>query len=170
VPAIPNPHIYWITGLPGTGKSTLAKWLYDDLRNKGIPVVWLDGDVMREELFQEFGYDLTDRYQLALKYHHLTKIISSQGISVIVSTVSLFEEIHMLNRDAFPHYSEIFLEMSQDLLEEGPRRNQYFSEDSNQSPRTISQKPINPSLHLYAESLTDRHNWVSELEKYLETI
>ena len=60
---IHKPCVYWITGLPGTGKSTLAKWLNSYLITNNVPVIWLDGDVMRENLFQEFGYEVSERHQ-----------------------------------------------------------------------------------------------------------
>ena len=49
----------WLTGLPGAGKSTLAKLLDDHLRQLGLPVALLDGDDVRKSLSK--GWDLHER-------------------------------------------------------------------------------------------------------------
>jgi adenylylsulfate kinase-like enzyme len=162
--------VYWITGLPGTGKSTLAKWLNSHLSSKGFPVVWLDGDEMRSKLFQEFGYGIAHRQELAFKYHNLAEIIYSHNVSVIVSTVSLFQNVQRINRESFVNYQEIYLEVNIDLLERGPRKDQYSTLNEGESPRKLEEKPLNPSLHLTAESHEDRLTWMSQLEAYLESI
>lgn len=165
-----NPNVFWITGLPGTGKTTLADWLNSYLLKKGAAVVWLDGDVMRAELFQDFGYSVSERHQLAIKYHILTKIVFKQNINVIVSTVSFFHDVQELNRKSFENYHEIFLELDMKILESGPRNEQYVSTNIEESPRKLMERPLNPSLHLFAEVDEEREFWVAKLEKYLETI
>lgn len=166
----PEPRVYWITGLPGTGKSTLASWLNTYLINKGTPVVWLDGDVMRAKIFEDFSYGQMERRKLAIKYHNLVDVIYSQNISVIVSTVSLFHEVHELNRESFRNYSEIFLDMNKEILASGPRRNQYLSDVQDESPGALEEMPLNPSIRLSAKTTDERLNWFSKLEEYIENI
>ena len=54
-------------------------------------------------------YTKKDRLSLAYKYSNLAKIINKNNINVIVSTISLFHEIHDFNRAHFNNYTEIFL-------------------------------------------------------------
>ena len=75
-----------------------------------------------------------------------------------------------MNRDKFENYHEIFLEMNLKLLERGPRRMQYGTDNVGESPRLIQGKPLSPSLHLFAESESERTKWTSILEKYIESI
>jgi adenylylsulfate kinase-like enzyme len=90
--------VLWITGLSGAGKSTLALKVAQRLRAKGEAVVVLDGDVLREV----FGATATNaqnhgregRLALAFQYAHLCRVVASQGLTVVIATISLFKEIH----------------------------------------------------------------------------
>src|SRR5262245_33759181 len=56
---------YWITGLPGSGKTTIARLLCARLRSAGSPAILIDGDRMREILGGTFGYRPAERKNLA---------------------------------------------------------------------------------------------------------
>lgn len=105
----------WITGLSGAGKSTLAKKVATRLLNAGEKIVMLDGDEMREvfgnvkENFANHGR--TVRLELAMQYAKLCRLISSQGTTVICSTISMFREVHEWNRKNIPGYFEVYLKV-----------------------------------------------------------
>ena len=90
--------VVWVTGLPNSGKSTIADLVSVILRNSGVHPVRLDGDCLRKVLPPIFGYAPADRRALALFYAGLASELSRQGHLVIVSTVSLFHEVHEWNR------------------------------------------------------------------------
>lgn len=46
----------WITGLPASGKSTIATLLQDYLKSKNMPVIILDGDELRKTLSKDLGF------------------------------------------------------------------------------------------------------------------
>jgi adenylylsulfate kinase len=101
--------VIWITGLSGSGKTTLALEVSSQLRKLGLPVMLLDGDVLREIFDQTRAYESGDRLSLAFKYSRLCQSIASQGIAVVIATISLFSEIHSWNRKNHTYYFEIFL-------------------------------------------------------------
>lgn len=111
----PRCRVLWITGLSGAGKSTLAAEVVRRLREKGEAVVMLDGDVLREV----FGAAATNsqnhgregRLALAFQYAHLCRVIASQGLTVVIATISLFKEIHAWNRENLPGYFEVYLKV-----------------------------------------------------------
>ena len=51
-------NVYWLTGLSGSGKTTIAGNVYDKLGGNGREIVLYDGDVIREELNKDFRIDL----------------------------------------------------------------------------------------------------------------
>ncbi|MGH9797763.1 MAG: adenylyl-sulfate kinase, partial [Candidatus Polarisedimenticolia bacterium] len=51
----------WLTGLPSAGKSTIARRLVERLEPRGLPVVVLDGDEVRENLTKGLGFSREDR-------------------------------------------------------------------------------------------------------------
>lgn len=108
--------VFWITGLPRSGKTTLAKSLYVALRGSERPVVALDGDAFRAACGNDLGYDRTSRLQNARRLSGMCQLLSSQGLIVVCSTVSLFEEIHAWNRGNIRNYVEVVLKVSTETL------------------------------------------------------
>ena len=162
--------VIWITGLPGSGKTTLASGLKQHLVEKGLNVIHLDGDQLRAALNAEEILDLPGRKKLANSYQNLTRLLLAQGINVVVSTVSLFSNIFTSNRELFPKYFEIFLEADQDLLESGPRSIQY-AEQKNVYTKDISPDfPENPSLTLYAHNSRAREKWLEIASSALDEV
>ncbi|PPC89394.1 MAG: adenylyl-sulfate kinase [Methylobacter sp.] len=118
-----KPSIFWVTGLSGAGKSSFARALVDSLRSRGEAVVLLDGDELREVFgaasASEADFSRHKRLSLAMQYAHLCRVISGQGLIVVIATISLFRELHAWNRAHLPGYFEIYLKVP---LEELRRR------------------------------------------------
>ena len=106
----PGGTLFWITGLSGAGKTTIGKALYDHLKRRQENVVFLDGDVLRSVFGTLHGHSVEDRKGLARCYSNLCKMLTEQGIDVICSTISLFKEIHEMNRESIDKYYEILVE------------------------------------------------------------
>jgi adenylylsulfate kinase-like enzyme len=115
--------VIWITGLSGAGKSTLAQEVVQELRARGRSVVMLDGDELRA-LFgavtsNAVNHGREGRLALAMRYASLCRLIASQGVTVVLGTISLFREVHAWNRENLPGYFEVYLKVP---LEELRRR------------------------------------------------
>ena len=118
-----NKKLVWITGLSGSGKSTIAESLTALLKKKGMKVILLDGDEIRNILVpireQEQSYTKNERIKLAIQYSKLGNLLVKQGFMVIIATISLFKEVHIWNRKNIKGYFEVYLKVS---LEELQRR------------------------------------------------
>jgi cytidine diphosphoramidate kinase len=144
-------NVFWITGLSAAGKTTLAKLLTKKLREKGNSVVMLDGDELREAFAVESSHDLSSRLSLAYSYARLAKMIATQGVIVVVSTVALFREIHEWNRINQPGYFEVYLKVSIDELRRRDPKNIYSRFDAGQIKDVAGldigfDEPSNPEL------------------------
>ena len=112
--------VIWITGLSGAGKSTLARQVVSRLGSVGESVVMLDGDDLREvfgatdTIAQNHGRD--GRLALAMQYARLCQMLANQGLTVVISTISLFSEVHAWNRANLPGYFEVYLKVPVDEL------------------------------------------------------
>ncbi len=114
-PESTNGSVIWITGFSGSGKTTVSKLLVNEFRNAQIHPILLDGDELREALTpigsSEYEYDAKRRFNFAMTYCKLSNLFASQGFVCIVSTISLFREVHDWNRNNIQNYFEVFLDV-----------------------------------------------------------
>jgi cytidine diphosphoramidate kinase len=111
--------VIWITGLSGAGKSTLAIEVSTRLRMTGQPVILLDGDDLREVFgatSNKADHGREKRLSLAMQYAHLCRIISAQGVLVVIATISMFREVHAWNRTQLAGYFEVYLNVPMEEL------------------------------------------------------
>jgi len=84
--------IYWFTGQPGAGKSTLARALKMALESNGKPAVHIDGEALRE-IMANVDYSRPGRVANMIAAQKLAALIRNDGISVVASFVSPFRDI-----------------------------------------------------------------------------
>jgi cytidine diphosphoramidate kinase len=107
---------YWITGLPASGKTTIARLLCARLRSEGSPAILIDGDRMREILGGTFGYGRAEREHLAGIYGRWCHELNLQGTDAVCATVSMFEAARQWNRRHLDNYREIYLRVPFSVL------------------------------------------------------
>jgi adenylylsulfate kinase-like enzyme len=155
--------LIWITGMPGSGKTTLAAQLTDYIRSNGQECIHLDGDQLRQILNKEdraSDYSLPNRLELAHLYSKLALYLNAQRITIVVSTVSLFWEVQKMNRSNADLYFEVLLEVEEELLVGGPRSVLYESGVQNE---IVPEFPLHPEIILRASKSTDRNSWFEKL-------
>ncbi|OGT35026.1 MAG: hypothetical protein A3F11_07415 [Gammaproteobacteria bacterium RIFCSPHIGHO2_12_FULL_37_14] len=103
--------VFWLTGLSGSGKTTIGEALAKTLRLSGHTVVFLDGDHLREVSGQLFGHERDQRLQASLLYSRLCKMLANQNIHVVCATISLFHETQEWNRKNIERYIEVFIDV-----------------------------------------------------------
>ncbi len=116
--------LIWITGLPGSGKTTLAQALYESIKDR-LPSVCIDGDAIRNIMGNDLGYSTKDRLTNAYRIARLNKYLVDHNLTIICSTVSLFKEIHQWNRKNIKNLIEIYIEVPMDILIERDQKNIY---------------------------------------------
>lgn len=108
--------VIWITGLSGSGKTSLAIEMCKILVDEGIHPILLDGDEMRNNLFgdiiPEDNYSNKSRKRFGKAYSNLSYFLASQGFIVITSVIAMFEDVFNWNKVNLPGYFEIYLKTS----------------------------------------------------------
>lgn len=117
--------LFWITGLPGAGKTSIAKAFHETLKKHQHDVIYLDGDIIRNVLGGKHGYATEERFQLAMVYCRMSKMLTDQGFDVICATVSLFEECWNWNRDNISNYIDILVDVPMEVLIERDQKKLY---------------------------------------------
>lgn len=78
----------WFTGLPGSGKSTIATAVEELLVRSGHPAFLLDGDNLRHGLNGDLGFDEVARCENVRRTAHVARLIAESGTIALVSLVS----------------------------------------------------------------------------------
>ena len=82
----------WFTGLPCSGKTTIADKLALILREKGKKVERLDGDIVRKNLTKDLGFSRKDRDENIKRVTFFAKDLTQKGIAVLATFVSPYRE------------------------------------------------------------------------------
>ncbi len=82
----------WLTGLPCSGKTTIALELMAMLNTRGRKVTLLDGDVVRPWLSRELGFSKSDRTMNITRVGHIAELLTAHGAAVVCSLVSPYRE------------------------------------------------------------------------------
>ena len=112
------PAVLWFTGLPGSGKSTVADWVAEQLRARGWPVERLDGDAVRK-IFPETGFSREERDAHLRRIGYLASKLEAHGVFVVASFVSPYAESRDFVRSVCNSFVEIYVSTP---LEECERR------------------------------------------------
>lgn len=108
--------VWWVTGLAGSGKTTIAQVLVKQLQAKERQVVHLDGDSLRAVLDMETGYDPDSRQKIALIYSRMCQMLATQGCDVVCSTISMYHMVRAYNREHIARYQEVYIKVPQEVL------------------------------------------------------
>jgi len=125
--------VFWITGLAGAGKTTIARSFFSIWVQRYPLSLLLDGEDLRRVVMPEAGFSLADRLECARRYGLLCKLLSGQGLNVVIPTISMFEQCRQWNRTNLPHYFEVYLRAPIETLVERDQKGLY----SGQSGATL---------------------------------
>jgi len=106
--------VLWFTGLPGSGKTTIAKILEPELRSMGARVQILDGDEIRGWLSPQEGYSREDRERHLRRVAHVAELLSRNDVVVICSLVSPYRSSRDYARKIIPRFVEAYVKCTLD--------------------------------------------------------
>lgn len=98
----------WLTGLSGSGKSTIANRLASRLRKSGARVEVLDGDVIRTNLSKGLGFSKQDRDTNIRRIGFVCSLLSRNGVIVIAAAISPYRKLRDEVRATTTNFVEVF--------------------------------------------------------------
>mgnify|MGYP003686150581 FL=1 len=158
---------FWITGLSSAGKTTLSKILSDKLRSEGKPVIFLDGDELRD-VFSNKDYHREARLETALRYSRICSLIVKQQINVVIGVIGLFNEVQHWNRQNISGYIEVFIDVPIEELRRRDPKNLYEKAMEGKIKNVYgvdleAEYPKNPDIHLLWSPRKNVENMMDEL-------
>ncbi len=114
--------VVWFTGLPASGKTTIANGVAKELREKGFRVEVLDGDWVRKTINPDAGFTFEDRRRHLLRVAWIARLLARNGVIVLCSFVSPYKSVRKEVREIIEEevpFIEVYVKCS---LEECIRR------------------------------------------------
>ncbi len=106
--------VIWLTGIPGSGKTTLAIDLEKYYQKNSLPVEILDGDEIRKTLSKDLGFSPEDRKEHNRRVIFVAQILSKNGVTTIIPIISPYRETRDFARKEIPNFVEVWVKTSVD--------------------------------------------------------
>jgi adenylylsulfate kinase len=143
----------WFTGLPSSGKSAVADRVAEILKEKGLKVERLDGDIVRKSLTRDLGFSKEDREGLKVerldgdivrksltrdlgfskedrnenirRVTFVAKLLTRNGVAVLTSFISPYREIRAQSREEIGKFIEVYVKCPLEVCIERDVRGMY---------------------------------------------
>jgi len=111
--------VIWLTGLSGSGKSTIAVELQAQLFENNAQVFILDGDNIRHGLNKDLGFSPEDREENIRRIGEVAKLFTDAGMIAITSFISPYRKDRDANRELLPEgeFIEVYVKAPLDVCE-----------------------------------------------------
>ena len=106
----------WFTGMSGAGKTTLATAVEEILRDRGLKVELLDGDVVRTNLSKGLGFSKEDRDTNIKRIGFVCKLLTRNGVVAIGSAISPYREVRDFLREDIGRFVEVYCKCPMEVL------------------------------------------------------
>ena len=165
--------VLWLTGLSGSGKSTIANALEKQLYAEGKKTYVLDGDNIRHGLNKDLGFTDKDRVENIRRVAEVAKLMCDAGLIVITAFISPFRTEREMARSLFQsdEFKEIFISTPLKIAEQRDPKGLYKKARSGEIPNFTGinspyEKPIKPELIID----TSKTSITQSVKKILEII
>ena len=153
----------WMTGLSGSGKSTISVALERSLFEKGILSYRLDGDNIRLGINKNLGFSADDRKENIRRIGEVSKLFTDAGIITLASFISPYrkdrEEVRKIHEDSGLTFVEIFIDCSLESAEERDPKGLYKKARNGEIKNFTGiddpyESPTNPEIHLISDKMS----------------
>jgi len=100
----------WFTGLSASGKTSICNAVATELLARGLRVEVIDGDVIRNHLCKDLGFSKSDRNENIRRIAFIAKLLTRNGIVVLVSAISPYRELRDEARRTIGNFLEIYVD------------------------------------------------------------
>jgi len=162
-----NGFTLWFTGLPCSGKTTLARKMESYFRERSRNVEVLDGDIVRVCLTKGLGFSKEDRNENVRRVGFVCNLLSRNGIIAIAALVSPYEESREEVRSRVKNFVLVYLKCSLDMAIKRDPKGNYKKALKGEIEKFTGisdpyQPPRNPDITIETDNISE--------DKAIETI
>jgi bifunctional enzyme CysN/CysC len=169
-------HVVWLTGLPGSGKSTIAVEAERELFARGRQVYVLDGDNVRHGLCADLGFSAADRAENIRRVGEVAKLFADAGVIVLTAFISPSQATRDAVRTIMPagRFHEVYVDAPLDVCEQRDPKGLYAKARAGEIKEFTGvsaqyETPSRPDLEIRTDRLTIEQS-VAVLLDYLERL
>ncbi len=162
----------WFTGLSGSGKSTVANVVEQELYNAGLRTYILDGDNIRKGLNKDLSFTEESRIENIRRIGEVAKLMTDAGIIVLAAFVSPFLKDRQLLRDLMgDSFVEIFVDAPIEVCEQRDVKGLYKKARAGEISNFTGisspfERPEHPDVHIH----TDQQDLSESAKAVLDTV
>jgi adenylyl-sulfate kinase len=117
--------VLWFTGLPCSGKTTVADKVAERMKAKDMKVERLDGDIVRKSLTRDLGFSKEDRDKNIERITFVAKLLSRNGVAVLPAFVSPYIGARDNARNETTNFVEVYVKCSVEECEKRDVKGMY---------------------------------------------
>ena len=151
----------WLTGLYGSGKTTIANELSSKLHNEGLLTYVLDGDNIRMGLNKDLGFSDDDRKENIRRIAEVANLMTDLGVIVITAFISPFEKERQMAKDIIgeDNFTEVYIKSDIKVCEERDTKGLYKKARAGEIPLFTGidspyEEPINPKIFVKTDKMS----------------
>ena len=149
----------WFTGLPCSGKSAVADRVAEMLKERGLKVERLDGDIVRQSLTRDLGFSKKDRNENIRRITFVAKLLTRNGVVVLTSFISPYRKVRAYARQEIGNFIEIFVRCPLEVCIERDVKGMYKKAIKGEIKEFTGisdpyEEPLNPELILDTDKET----------------
>ena len=154
-----NGYVVWMTGLSGSGKTTIALILEKKLKERNLKIERLDGDVVRESLTRDLGFTAEDRRKNIERVTFVAKLLSRNGVGTICSFISPYQSVRDHVRENTTNFLEVYIDAPLDVVIDRDVKGLYKKAIAGEIPNFTGisdpfEAPENPDIHVRTDQGT----------------
>ena len=147
----------WFTGLSGAGKTTVSEMTARALRERGLAVEVLDGDVVRTNICKGLGFSKEDRDENIRRVGYICHwLTEAKGVAAIAAFISPYSEIRAELRARIGRFVEVFVDCPLEVLIERDAKGLYKKALAGEIQNFTGvddpyEPPLKPEVHLHTD-------------------
>ncbi|MEZ4643168.1 MAG: adenylyl-sulfate kinase [Chloroflexota bacterium] len=151
--------VVWMTGLSGAGKTTIALVLEKALKERGLRIERLDGDVVRESLTRDLGFTKEDRDKNIERVTFVAKLLSRNDVGVVCSFISPYQAVRDMVRKQTTNFLEVYVDAPLSVVIDRDVKGLYQKAIAGEIPNFTGisdpfEAPAHPDIHVHTDQET----------------